>query len=130
VFVQDAPLGCRPDAVPGADSNLPSDQQDPKHFFNTAAFVDRLPGGTALRYANAGRDVTVGPGIIDIDFSVAKNFKFTESQHIEFRAEFFNLPNHPIFAAPGSTVGTGTYGVISSTQVDSRQLQFGLKYVF
>jgi hypothetical protein len=125
-----AGLGCRPDAVPGADSNLPSDQQDPAHFFNTAAFVDRTAGGAALRWGTAGRDVTVGPGIIDIDFSVAKNFKFTELQYMEFRAEFFNIPNHPIFAAPGSTVGTGTYGVISLTQVDSRQLQFGLKYVF
>jgi hypothetical protein len=125
-----AGLGCRPDAVPGLNSNLPSDQQDPTHFFNTAAFVDRLSGGAALRYGNAGRDVTTGPGIIDVDASVTKNFNFTERQYLEFRAEFFNIPNHPIFQAPGSTVGTGTYGVIGSTQVDSRQLQFGLKYVF
>jgi hypothetical protein len=125
-----AGLGCRPDAVPGANSNLPSDQQTPTHFFNTAAFVDRAPGGAALRWGNVGRDVTVGPGIIDVDFSVSKNFRITERQYMEFRAEFFNIPNHRIFAAPGATLGTSTYGVISATQIDSRQLQFGLKYVF
>ena len=109
---------------------MPSDQQTPTHFFNTAAFVDRTPGGAALRWGNVGRDVTVGPGIIDVDFSVSKNFRITERQYMEFRAEFFNIPNHPIFAAPGATLGTSTFGVISATQIDSRQLQFGLKYVF
>ena len=52
------------------------------------------------RYGNAGRDVTVGPGIIDMDFSIAKNFKLIERQQIEFRAEFFNIPNHPISHHP------------------------------
>jgi len=47
-----------------------------------------------------------------------------------FRGEFFNLPNHPIFQQPGTTVRTATYGVISGTRLDSRQIQLALKYSF
>lgn len=75
-------------------------------------------------------DVNTGPGIIDVDFSVTKNFRFTEPQYTEFRAKFFNIPNYPIIQVPGATVGTATFGVIGATPVDSRQLQLGLKYVF
>jgi hypothetical protein len=40
------------------------------------------------------------------------------------------LPNHPNFGQPGATVGTTTYGIISSTRLDSRQIQLGLKLAF
>ena len=102
----------------------------PRRFFNTDAFVNRLPGGAPFRYGNAGRGTIIGPGIIDWDFSLAKNIRFTERHRLEFRAEFFNIPNHPIFGIPGTSPGTSNYGVISGTSIDSRQLQFGLKYMF
>ncbi len=120
---------CLADAT-GIDPNLSRGQQDPSQWFNLAAFVNRLPGGVQYRYGNAGRSTIIGPGIIDWDFSMAKSFHVTERQALEFRAEFFNIPNHPIFGIPGSSPGTSTYGVISNTAVDSRQLQFGLKYSF
>ena len=50
--------------------------------------------------------------------------------HLEFRIEIFNLPNLPIWGQPGSQLGTPNYGVITSTRMDSRQIQLGLKYVF
>jgi len=56
-----------------------------------------------------------------------KKFRFTERSNLEFRAEFFNIPNHPIFANPGLSVGTLSYGVIGGTVVDSRQMQFALR---
>jgi len=49
---------------------------------------------------------------------------------LEFRSEFFNLPNHPIFQNPGTSLRTATYGVITGTRIDSRQIQFGLKLNF
>jgi hypothetical protein len=117
---------CYPDSL-GVNPALPRSQQDPAHFFNTAAFLNRLPGGAQFRYGNSGRNIITGPGIIDWDFSAMKDFKFSESGGIEFRAEFFNIPNHPLFAPPGLNVGTGSFGVIGATAIDSRQLQFALR---
>jgi hypothetical protein len=127
--VQNGGDTCLADAT-GINPNLSLGDQDPTHWFNLAAFVNRLPGGALYRYGNAGRSTIIGPGIIDWDFSLAKNFHFTDRLGLEFRTEFFNIPNHPIFGLPGTSPGTSTYGVISNTAVDSRQLQFGLKYSF
>jgi hypothetical protein len=127
--VQNGGDSCLADAT-GINPNLARGQQDPRHFFNTDAFVNRLPGGEQYRYGNGGRGTIIGPGILDWDFSLVKNFRFTERHGLEFRTEFFNMPNHPIFGIPGTSPGTSTYAVISGTAVDSRQLQFGLKYSF
>jgi hypothetical protein len=128
--VQNSDTTCYPDAT-GINPNLSRDQQDPAHFFNTAAFVDRIPGlGPQFRYGNSGRNTIIGPGIIDWDFSTSKRFKFNEQRNLEFRSEFFNIPNHPIFNQPGTSPGRPQYGVIGSTKVESRQLQFGLKLNF
>ena len=64
---------------------------------------------------------------MDVDFSTVKNFRFSERRGLEFRAEFFNLLNHPIFGQPGTTVGTTNFGRITGTRVDSREIQFALK---
>ena len=65
-----------------------------------------------------------------MDFSVIKSWRFSERQGLELRAEFFNLPNHPLWSLPGASPGTNTYGKITSTVIDSRQLQFGREYSF
>jgi hypothetical protein len=120
------PTNCYPDAVFGQNPNLPRGQQDPKHWFNTAAFVNQKP----FSYGNAGRNTIIGPGIIDLDASLSKTFSFGERRRLDFRAECFNVANHPIWGAPGVTIGTSTTGVISSTIIDSRQFQGGLKFSF
>ena len=125
--VQNSDTTCYPDAT-GIDPALSRGQQDPKRWFNPAAFVDRIPGyGAQYRYGNSGRNTVIGPGIVAWDFSAAKRFRFSEQRNLEFRAEFFNMPNHPIFGQPGMSPGTASYGVVGSTKIDSRQLQFGLK---
>jgi hypothetical protein len=53
-----------------------------------------------------------------------------EGQHLDFRLEAFNALNHPQFAAPGASQGSGNFGVIASTHSDNRDLQLALKYVF
>ena len=120
-----SPTWCFPDST-GVNPNLDRGSQDPKHWFNTAAFANQKP----FNFGNAGRNTIFSPGIIDWDGSLAKNFQLTERQKLEFRAEFFNIGNHPLWGYPGATVGTATFGVISSTIIDSRQLQGGLKYSF
>ena len=75
------------------------------------------------------RNTVVGPGIKSFDMSINKNFHIGDD-NLEFRVEVFNLPNAAIWGQPGSQLGTPTYGVITSTRLDSRQVQIGLKYVF
>jgi len=120
---------CYPDST-GADPNLPRDQQTRTRFFNTAAYIDRVPANGPFRFGNTARNSVIGPGIISFDASANKKFHLTESKYVEFRTEIFNLPNHPIWNPPGSQLRTANYGVINSTRIDSRQIQFALKLVF
>jgi hypothetical protein len=129
--VQNGGDNCYPDNL-GGRSDLPSGQRGPNNWFNTANFVNRIndPNLPQYRYGNNARNNLIGPPLVDVDASAAKNWKFGEARGLEFRAEFFNLPNHPIFGQPGGTVGTGNFGRITGTRVDSREIQFGLKLYF
>jgi hypothetical protein len=66
------------------------------------------------------------------DGSLRKEFAITESQRLEFRAEFFNFFNHPNFAQPDNFIddGPGVAGTITEIAIPMRQIQFGLKYSF
>jgi hypothetical protein len=96
-------------------------------WFNTAAFAR-----ATLAYGTAPRDPLVGPGIHQFDLSASKIFKlpYKEGHQLMFRMELFNAFNTPQLGTPGSTLGTGTFGVVTSTAVDQRQIQFALKYSF
>ena len=113
--------GCRADVLrkPNISGGTPG------RWFDTTAFAVPALGN----YGNQGRNILVGPGYTDWDFSLHKKFEFTESQHLEFRMEAFNVLNHTNFANPASAFGSITFGTISSAQA-ARQVQFGLKYVF
>jgi hypothetical protein len=122
--------GCRADAT-GISPTLsnPSITQ----WFNPAAFVNRtsfVAGVGPYRFGTSGRNVVIGPGIAELDASLSKSFAITEKSHVDFRAEFFNLPNHPILANPGASIGSATYNIIGATSLDARQIQFALKLVY
>jgi Carboxypeptidase regulatory-like domain len=129
--VQNGGGGCYPDPAPGnPDWKLPASERSRTRYFNTAAFVDRNPEyGTGFRYGTLKRNSLVGPGIKSFDLSINKNFHVGDD-HLEFRVEVFNLPNAAIWGQPGTQLGTPNYGVITSTRMDSRQVQLGLKFVF
>jgi hypothetical protein len=84
-----------------------------------------------------GRNAIVGPGFLNTDFSVTKNTKVTERFNLQFRAEMFDVFNHPNFGNP-SLVATnsGSFGHIQNTRFptgdfgSARQIQFALKLVF
>jgi hypothetical protein len=74
----------------------------------------------------------VGPGLHTFDLSASKAFHmpYREAHQLLFRVELFNAFNTPQFGNPGSSLGTGTFGRITSTAADNRQIQLALKYSF
>lgn len=111
-----------------ANGNLPGSQRGPNLWFDTNAF----PFPAAYTFGNAGRNILIGPGVNLLDGSIRKEFAITETQRVEFRAEFFNMLNHPNFAQSDNFIddGPGAAGVITALAFPMRQIQFGLKYRF
>ncbi|MGI8992256.1 MAG: hypothetical protein ACR2I2_22090 [Bryobacteraceae bacterium] len=112
-----------------ADPNLPSDRpraQLVRQWFNTAAFA--FPGNGVL--GNASKSVGTGPGFINFDTSLLKDFHLTERRYLQFRAQFYNLFNRPNFALPNGSRGNPAFGQISSTVNGGRFIQLSLRFVF
>jgi hypothetical protein len=81
-------------------------------------------------YGNSARNLLFGPGDIVFDVSVLKDTKIKEAVTVQFRAEFFNLPNHTNFLNPAANISVpSTVGRIFGAG-DPRQIQFGLKVLF
>jgi hypothetical protein len=100
--------------------------QSINEYFNTAAFTNPA----LYTFGNLGRNNLTGPAFKNLDFSTYKNFALTERLNLQFRAEFFNILNHPSFGLPDSTVTDGNFGIISSTASSPRNIQFALKLMF
>jgi hypothetical protein len=111
----------RPNLAGNPDLSNPTTSQ----WFNTAAFAFPAPG----TFGNAGRNILEGPGFQSVNASLVKNTNFTERVKLQFRAEAFNLFNHPNFNLPDNFLGSPTFGRITSAR-DPRHIQFGLKLLF
>jgi hypothetical protein len=110
-------------------------------------FSDSLGNPVSVPYpqcfnlrGNAARNLLIGPGLSNLDFSVFKNNhvkKISESFNVQFRAEFFNILNHANFAVPvmpdhtdifdSTGAPLGTAGVLTSTTTTAREIQLALK---
>ncbi len=84
----------------------------------------------AYTYGDAGRNLLYGPGLDNVDFSLFKSFRIRERLNLQFRSEFFNFFNTPAFSNPNATYGTTSFGSITSTKHDNREIQFALKLLF
>lgn len=113
----------RPNVV--KDWRLSENERSLERWFDTTAFVRNDP----LAYGNAGRNLIEGPGMVNFDVAVYKNFALHESVRLQFRAEAFNVMNTPQFGVPNTQVGNPTFGIISTAE-RPRNLQFGLKIIF
>jgi len=135
VTVTDAQLGelpngftgaVRPDLVPGQPLYLYGPQYPGGKAFNPAAFaappVDPTTG-LPLREGNLGRNALRGFGATQWDFAIHRDFPIRESLLLQFRAELFNVLNHPNFGPPSGSFGAGGFGL--STQVLSQSLNNG-----
>jgi hypothetical protein len=81
-------------------------------------------------YGNAGRDTLRGPRRTNLDLSLFKSFAIHEQTRLEFRAEAFNVLNHPQFGLPNPNIGNAQAGSITSVVGNPRQLQMGLRLQF
>ena len=120
--------------VPGRYTEFPNLVGDPKavsgrnvfRWFNTAAFA--LPA--AFTRGNAGRNILRADSFANLDFSAFKRWMLWESRYLEFRGEFFNLPNHTTFSTANALLGTPQYGTVTGTRNSGRQVQLALKLHF
>jgi hypothetical protein len=124
-------------ALPGC--NHPVNTGNPNHYINTACFAVPSP---VNRLGDAGRNVAVGPGLLNLDTSLFKNNRIqriSETFNVQFRAELFNVLNHSNFSPPNSTniqifsqnlTPIASAGALTATSTTSRQIQFAIKIVW
>lgn len=113
----------------------------PTKWFAPEAFITPYPG----TFGNASRDSLNGPGLVNLDLSLAKSTTFHEHLRAQFRVEYFNILNHTNFTTPNAVVFSNgptpskpttapalspTAGIMTATATTSRQLQLGLKFLF
>jgi hypothetical protein len=97
---------------------------------------------TAVRFGNAGLNMVRGPGVVNLDLGIFRNFAIKERYSLQFRAESFNATNTPHFNNPGGNVSAmalnpdgsvrtfGGYSEINSARADERQVRFALRFFF
>ena len=128
----------RPDLL--SDPTLSGSERDPQRWFNSAAF--REPQvyfdafGAFSVPGNEGRNVITGPGLMNWDLSLQRHVRLSERTNLVFRADCFNLTNHPNLAPPSTSLFNGTggrqgaAGTIDGTLSTMRQNSFALKFIF
>jgi hypothetical protein len=94
--------------------------------------IDAFALPALYTYGDTPRNFLRGPGYVNFDWSLFKNFTITERTKLQFRWETFNTLNHPNFSNPNSTFvpGSTAFGTITALAGNMRQQQFGLKLLF
>jgi outer membrane receptor protein involved in Fe transport len=95
-------------------------------WFNKAAFSLPAP----YTFGTCGAFVVDSPGLKQIDASLYKRFSLWDAQTLDFRAEFFNLPNTPSFGPPNTSFNSTAFGTITAVSVAAREIQMSLRYTF
>jgi len=114
------------DGTSPAKGGKVSDKLD--NYFNVSAFSQPAP----FTYGNSPRLFSglLTPGTISTDLSGIKKIPIYENLSGEFRAEAFNIFNHPVFGPPDTTLGDGTTGIVNSQVNLPRQIQLALKLIW
>ncbi|HJZ69761.1 MAG TPA: TonB-dependent receptor [Blastocatellia bacterium] len=112
---------------------LPESERTLGRWFNTNAFaafnVPPLSPSAQRAFGTAGVGIMRGPGLINFDFTLAKNFHLSERRYVQFRTELFNAFNRANFGPPNIARDSGGFGQILSAG-DARIIQFGVKFYF
>jgi hypothetical protein len=121
-----ANIGAGPSQRPDVLRNPSLAQKSPDRWFDTGAFQMPAP----FTFGNAGRNIVIGDGLANIDFSLVKRVRVRDKTTMEFRAEFFNVLNNTNFAdAPGRIAFTPSFGRYFTAE-NPRQIQVALKLAF
>jgi hypothetical protein len=145
IFVDGITVMPRPDVKPGLPLVLYGSQYPGGKAFNPVAFTP-APAG---QQGDFGRNVLRGFGAWQADLALQRQFPVTEKLNLRFRAEFFNIFNHPNFGSPNNTIGSPLFGQSTQTLASSlgsgganggfnplyqiggpRSIQFALKLLF
>jgi hypothetical protein len=117
-------LSGRPDILRPAA--LPRSERSEYRWFDVSAFAVPTP----YTFGNSARNLLFTPGDIVFDLSVLKDTRIKERVTVQFRAEFFNLPNHANLGGPGANISVAASAGRITSVGDPRQIQFGLKVLF
>ncbi|MDQ3653375.1 MAG: TonB-dependent receptor [Acidobacteriota bacterium] len=112
--------------------NLVGNPEGPRtidRWFNTAAFSPTDPT-QGLVFGNSGVGIMRGPGLINFDFTLAKNIRVSESKYFQFRTELFNAFNRANLGVPNLDIASPAFGTIRTTATPARIIQFGLKFYY
>ena len=122
------PTGTNTTARPNRlrDGSLPTDRRDPSHWFDTTAFA----APPCVCFGNSGRNILRAPGFVNIDIGISRDLSMRERFRMQFRAEVFNLLNHPNFGLPMMAIGNPQAGIIGSVINPERQIQLAMKLYF
>ena len=112
-------------AVSGVSPDLPSDQQNADHWFDTAAFTTP----PAFQFGNVGRNSMIGPGLSKADLALDREIPLGRQQ-LHFRVEAFNVLNTVNLDTPNRFVNTPQFGTVTQTATSARQIQFVLRATF
>lgn len=121
--------GSRPNVVTGQAKGISGAAQNRlSKWFNTGAFVSP----PAFSFGNESRtDSSLkDDGIANWDFTLDKMTPISERVNFEFKTEVFNLFNRVQFGDPGTSVGSSTYGIVSSQLGNPRLIQFSGRFNF
>ncbi len=122
-----AEAGCGPNLIAGSANAAPAGGRRPAEWFNTANLGPPSP----LSQGNLGLQTNFTPPTRTVDFSLFKDFDFTERFKLQFRAETFNIGNTSQFSQPDAGLADAKFGQITGTAVGSeRHIQFSLRFQF
>ncbi len=96
-------------------------------WFSASSFASPTVNG---QVGNTGRNFLSGPGFFNLDASLFKIISFREHYQLELRGEAFSITNTPQFANPGTSLGSSTFGYITTANGGNRTLQLGAKFSF
>ena len=116
----------RPDLISNPNAGQPHTANE---WVSRAPFLQLNPQTQAGQFGNEGRNVVRGPGIEDADVSLFKYFNIDETRRVQFRAECFNLLNHPNFGLPVNDLESPAFGQILQAG-SPRLMQLAVKFLF